>query len=771
MNRIVVFLILFLPAFLTSAYAEQAKQAGQAIPDDLNILFLNTHDPVLPWTQGLIQGMSESIARSPIKVNLFVENVFTDLIQDEEDYSALLNDLKRTARKGSIDVIVVDDSAKKALLGKIQESQLFVGIELIVLDLIGPSHFSPNDKNAPDNNSIFLTQISAMFDLVPNPGRILINRSSEKQYTRQYEEVIRYITKMYPDYKLELLAPTADNFEQELRSLTSKDLFIYFPVFKMRSGQSTLPSSALEYFSQLSDAPIFSFWSTLANAGILGGYLYDAELQGSAMIEMALAKKGIVAPSPHYPVAKWMFDETRLAQFDITLPSKYNALNINMVNPSTSLTERYALHILLIFALASLTLLILIYLKNTKLKKAHQNLQEVNLKTGKEAKLAIESSESKSKFLAIISHEIRTPINGMMGVFDLLATTKMSQRQQKLVDMGRFSTESLLRTVNDILDFSKLETNNFTLDLAGFSPKSLMTELVEYAEIICEDKSIVIEQETEHLVDVPLLGDRSRLRQILDNLVNNAVKFTPEGKITIGAKIVKSASHYDFECWVEDTGIGISDRAQQRLFSPFNQIHNYLQQSNQGTGLGLSICRELVGLMSGKIELSSEVSKGTKVLVKIPLQRAQKTAAIEYETLPFDTTCLRDTNILLVEDNAINQEIVRSQLQTFGLDCDIANNGLEAIELLRSLDKAYDLILMDIQMPVMDGYTAAKRIRAGEAGERYADVIIVSLTAHASSDEKARAAQAGMNRHLNKPIIAKKLITEIYELVAKPSKT
>ncbi|MDT0629973.1 ATP-binding protein [Alteromonas sp. W364] len=768
MKQIVVLFIACLSMFTAHVCAGDDKLGKHTIPNELNILFLNGHDPVLPWTQDIIKGMSRSIARSPVKVNLFVENVYTDLIKDESNYSALLANIERVFANRNIDVIVTDDFLGKTLLSQIQQKLRLYDAEIIVLNVVESSHLSLSNNDSDKDKSTFITQVNAIFDFVPKPGRIIINTNFENEYIAHYKKLIRHISDAYPNYQLEQLASTDENFEQELRSLTSNDLFIYFPVFQMRSVQSTSPKSALEYYAQLSDAPIFSFWSTLAGSGIVGGYLYDAELQGNAMINMALAKKGIIAPRKFYPVAKWVFDETRLAQFNFTLSDQYHEREVSILNPDSSLVERYALQIVFIFASISLTLLILFYLKHTKLKAAHQHLHEANLKAGQETKLAIESSESKSKFLAIISHEIRTPINGMMGVFDLLNTTKMSQRQRKLVDMGRFSTESLLRTVNDILDFSKLETNNFTLDVAGFSPKSLITELVDYAQILCEDKSVAIEQETEFLVDVPLLGDRSRIRQIIDNLVNNAVKFTPEGKISIGAKIHKSGTHYELECWVADTGIGISERAQEQLFSPFNQIHNYLQQSNQGTGLGLSICKELVGLMNGQIKLNSEVSKGTKVVVKIPFQRAQAIAAIEHETLPFDTSSLKSINILLVEDNPINQEIVRSQLQTFGLDCDIASDGLEAIELLRSLDKVYDLILMDIQMPVMDGYTAAKNIRAGDAGEKYNDIIIISLTAHASSDEKARAMQAGMNRHLNKPIVAKKLISEIYDVVAKP---
>lgn len=321
--------------------------------------------------------------------------------------------------------------------------------------------------------------------------------------------------------------------------------------------------------------------------------------------------------------------------------------------------------------------------------------------------------------------------------------------------------------MNDILDFSKLESNKLELEPEGFSPRALLTEVIQYARVICELKSIDVEQDLSALVDIPLLGDRCRIRQILDNLVNNAVKFTPDGSVTIGAKITKKNKTFEFTCWIQDTGIGISAEDQTRLFKPFNQAQNYLQQSSQGTGLGLSICRELLEIMDGKIALESELGKGTRITITIPFQKAERLAQSEQENFAFDVGVLKNSKILLVEDNTINQDITHSQLQYYGMSCDVTNNGMECLNALKNKD--YDIILMDIQMPILDGYSAAKIIRSGDAGERNTDIPIIALTAHVALDEQQKAFAVGMNRHIHKPINPKRLVVEIHTLLHGPN--
>ncbi|AWB68702.1 hypothetical protein C2869_20900 [Saccharobesus litoralis] len=522
---------------------------------------------------------------------------------------------------------------------------------------------------------------------------------------------------------------------------------------------------------------------------------------------------------------------------------------------------------------------------------------------------AQESTKLKSEFLASMSHEIRTPMNGVLGMLSLILQSKLEPEQHHYANLAKTSAESLLNIINDILDFSKIEAGKMELELLDFNLRGLIGDFAEAIAERAHSKGLELIVDVTQIEQSMVCGDPGRIRQILTNLVGNAIKFTEQGEVVIRAELTDSKQgYYNLTCSVTDTGIGISEKQQQAIFSSFTQVDASTTRKYGGTGLGLSIVKQLCHLMQGTIEVSSEQGKGSCFTFTIEIAKGEEqaisqpkvdisnshilivddnqtsrqvmakqltlwgakvsqaddaTSALQQlsmspsiqvafidmhmstmdglelgkkirqnhqwqslklvmmksmasrgddqlisnigfdayfrkpitianlqntlslmETEPnrnpiakyrLDTNLTTETNkpttskwpehlrILLVEDNVINQTVAEALLQTMDLTCDIVNNGLEALDALKQApqDRPYTLLLMDCQMPEMDGYEATRAIRAGQAGDKNAAVAIIALTANAMKGDKDKCIQAGMDDYLTKPIDEAKLEQKI----------
>ncbi|AIW18957.1 response regulator [Vibrio coralliilyticus] len=389
---------------------------------------------------------------------------------------------------------------------------------------------------------------------------------------------------------------------------------------------------------------------------------------------------------------------------------------------------------------------------SVKLEKSYHDLKSARFE-------AEQANESKSRFLASMSHEIRTPMNGVLGILNILEESKLSREQKKLVNTATESGQFLLSIINDILDFTRMESNTLRLEHKPFNFRQCVENVVETFQPSAKVRSLDLNCILDGSVPANIQGDENRVKQILHNLIGNAMKFTKEGSVTIQVHAdIHEGNQVKIVCKVIDTGVGINRSAMDYLFDEFTMVDQTYSRSQEGSGLGLAICKRLCELMDGYIEAESTPSIGSTFSFSIKLELADQLISSTHQSQNNTELLVSDASILVAEDNKANQLVISEMFKRMGLSMDIAENGRRAIEMVEQYH--YDLIFMDISMPEMDGMETCRAIRS-MTDEKTCQIPIIALTAHSLSGDKEQFLDAGMNDYLSKPIRLSQLIEKI----------
>lgn len=369
-----------------------------------------------------------------------------------------------------------------------------------------------------------------------------------------------------------------------------------------------------------------------------------------------------------------------------------------------------------------------------------------------------EAANVKEQFVANMSHEIRTPMNAILGFTNLLQKTKLDEYQINYVNFIQSSGENLLTLINDILDLSKIEAGMMHMEEAPFSLNGLLNSIETMFQDKAAQRNLQLRFITEPDIPDTLTGDAVRLTQIVINLLSNAIKFTNDGSVVVSVKKVRQiADDILLEFRVKDTGIGIATKKQKQIFERFRQAEADTTRRYGGSGLGLAIVKQLVELQQGTIQINSEENKGSEFIVILPFKIAAETTIASLDSAEPVSGTLQNIRVLVAEDNQMNQQLIRHLMKHWQIPYTVVQTGTEAIEALRK--EPYSLVLMDIQMPEMDGYTATTKIR----NELHSTVPVIAMTAHAMVGEREKCLSYGMNDYISKPIKE----PELYQLIQK----
>jgi signal transduction histidine kinase/DNA-binding NarL/FixJ family response regulator/HPt (histidine-containing phosphotransfer) domain-containing protein len=393
-------------------------------------------------------------------------------------------------------------------------------------------------------------------------------------------------------------------------------------------------------------------------------------------------------------------------------------------------------------------------------------LAATHLRLARERAVAAAANQAKSEFLSNVSHEIRTPMNALLGVAELLAETELTEKQRRHVQVFRESGQALQQLINDLLDLSKIEAGRFDLDVAPFSLRALLDALLALQRPRAEQQGLRLELAIASDVPDGVSGDRKRLQQALNNLLGNAINFTPSGGVRLEVSRTEGAAAQQLRFTITDSGIGISPSKLQSIFDPFTQADGTVTRHYGGTGLGLAITRSLVQLMGGRIEVQSQPAQGSAFTVTLPLPGAALAPAAlsaEAQAQAPRAPGAGTPTVLLAEVNEVNAYVFRAMLESRCRRIDVASNGLSALEMARR--QRYDLVFMDVQMPTMDGLSVTRELRRFEAETGRERVPIVALTANAFETDQQDSARAGCDMHIAKPFSREQLADALCRLV------
>ena len=738
-NRIIL-------VFMLLACLAPWPSAAGTVP---NILVLHSYNPGLSWTDDIHRGIVETLGQSGLKHTVTTEYLDAKRFPDQDLMSMQAEVITAHLRTLSFDIVIVsDDAAFSYVLAR--RDDLFRGIPMV---FCGVNNFQPEKLHGETDitgvSEIISAQETLETALTLHPGAtdlVLIggaltstDRSNRSQFLRllpAYAERIRF--HFWQDI------PTPELLEK-VAGLGGDSILFLNNAIAGPDGRMLDFSDSAALIRSHAQAPLYGLWDFFLGHGIVGGKLVNGKAQGRIAADMALRILTGTRPSD-IPVVKglanrFLFDHRELVRFQLDEDSLPPGSEVINRPPGIFEANR---RILLIFGSIVAFLLVVIAFLAAVVHIRRQTLRELRRASQK----AEEANQAKSLFLAHMSHEIRTPLTGIMGLAELAQNSASPGTEQQYLTLIRQSGENLLHIINDILDFSKVEAGRMELKSANFSPRKMLEATTALFQPRAAEKGIGLTLTLDAPVPDLLRGDELRLRQIFFNLIGNAIKFTEQGEVELrlaSSRPTPDGKGLTLRFEVRDTGCGIPADKLHSVFERFTQADRFPTRSHQGSGLGLAIVKQLVEAMGGAIAVSSEEGKGSTFTVEIPLQRALREEPQPAVETPSGGE-RKALSILVTEDNPINQLFLKKCLEKLGHTPTSASNGQQALDLLG--EQAFDCVLMDIQMPLMDGTEATRRIRQ----DLGLTLPVIALTAHALQGDREKFLAQGFDEYLAKPV-------------------
>ena len=741
-----------------------------------NILLINSYHKGLSWSDDVVSGIEHKFREDYSKeYNLFVEYLDSKRY-NKDDFDKLYFDyFKKKYSNTEFDLIIANDDRALSFLESYKKD-LFGNCPVVFTgtNTVGsyPSGYTGLYERVDIKANINLIQklhpdINRLFFIIDNTktGRIL--QHSIKSIVEKEGNPFRYF--FLTDY-------TYEELFEKVRNLKNGDV-IFLGIFT--EDQKGAYFSFNRFINNLhahSSVPIYSAWDFYLGKGIVGGKIiqgHDYGIKAAAIAFDILEGIDVNSIPDMIMPSDYIFDYPQLKKHNISL--KQLPDNSTIINsPYNFFKDNQGLFISLLIVIILLLIVIVILLRYNRVKKQRlseqdeylRKIEKINkdLETAKEK--AQEANRLKTSFLANISHEIRTPLNAIIG-FSRLITDKWNlsrETQNKYHNLLKVNSDLLLNLINDIIDLSKIETKQLNLSFKDFDLNELFDNISDYTkdELNKTDKKDIevhldkgIRKDTFYI-----RTDDARLRQVMINLINNAIKFTYHGKITIGYRI--TGEH--LLLYVKDTGIGLSKSEYKYIFESFRQGEEGTTKKFGGAGLGLTLSKGIVDNLKGKIWCESSKGNGAEFYVQVPFKTSSKhkiRKSRDFESQMEDQYNWDNKNILVVEDSQMSYELITKLLKGTGAVFSLETDGLRAIERCRS-DQSIDLVLMDIQLPYLDGYEATRKIK-----EIRPDLPIVAQTANAMLDDRKKALESGCEDYIAKPLDRMELAEKINKLLFK----